>query len=296
VKIKYTEKRFTRAIKELLDSVIQIVEEYRRQGYTMTLRQLYYQLVSRDIIPNQQREYNRLSRILTDARMTGLVDWDFIEDRIRRPQLPNEFAGIRDLVEVAVNSYRLGRWADQPNYVEVWTEKDALSGVLAPVTEEYHVSLLVDRGYISTTAVHEGARRFRDAAFRGKECYLLYLGDHDPSGEDMFRDIKARLRNFHCTVNATKIALTMAQVTEYNPPPNPAKMTDTRASKYVARHGNHSWELDALPPDALNELLKVNLDQLLDRHLYDAMIEREEQDKNWLRSLARDREESRNDF
>lgn len=286
MKIKFEEKRFRGDTRKLLDSLISIVDAYQQQGYRMTLRQLYYQLVARGIIPNEQRLYDKLSRVLTDARMAGLVDWDFIEDRIRTPKFPNEFSDVHSLVQTAISVYRRPRWADQPFYVEVWVEKDALSGVLLPLTDEYHVRLLVNRGYSSATAMFDAAERFKRAACLGKRCILIYLGDHDPSGEDMVRDIRDRLTSFRANVDVRKIALTRQQIDQYNPPPNPAKMSDTRADKYVKTHGEHSWELDALPPDVLIELAKVSLDQVIDRSKYDAVLEQEQADKLRLTSLV----------
>ena len=147
-KIQYVNaKNWRTGTKILLAQTIKVVEEYGAQGYRLTLRQLYYQLVSQDIIPNLQREYSRLGRLLTQARMAGLVDWNIIEDRIRVPKMASEFEDIPDLVDAAIASYRRDRWAGQENYIEVWVEKDALSGVLEPITRKYHCHLMVNRGY-----------------------------------------------------------------------------------------------------------------------------------------------------
>lgn len=287
VKRAYVElKNFRPDTKRLLGTIIAIVTEYQEQGYRMTLRQLYYQLVSRDVIPNKQKEYARLSSLLTDARMMGLIDWDFIEDRIRVPKIHADFADIPELIQAALASYRRDRWSDQNKYVEVWVEKDALSGVLAPVTDEYHVRLLVNRGYSSVTAMHDASKRFKYAENQGKECHLLYLGDHDPSGEDMVRDIRHRLDVFGCDVQVEKIALTMEQIQQYNPPPNPAKMSDSRAQAYVAEHGDESWELDALPPNVLDKLLRDNLNRHIDMEKYQAMIALEAKEKEKLEAIA----------
>ena len=114
----------------------EIIENYQAQGFTMTLRQLYYQLVTRNVIPNQERSYKNIGRLISDARLAGLIDWDAIEDHIRVPVIPNEFTGLKDLVRAALQSYRLPRWAGQKYYVELCVEKDALSGVLAPLGGE----------------------------------------------------------------------------------------------------------------------------------------------------------------
>ena len=129
----------------------QIIEGYQAQNLKLTLRQLYYQLVSRNAIPNQEKAYKNLGRLVSDGRLAGLIDWDAIEDRVRKPSTPNEFESLESLVNAAIYSYRLPRWRGQNSYVELWVEKDALSGVLAPLADEYHVTLMVNRGYSLTT-------------------------------------------------------------------------------------------------------------------------------------------------
>lgn len=289
MKIKYIEaKRWIATTKKYLAAVTAVCEEYRLQGYRLTLRQLYYQLVSKDLIPNQQKEYKRLSHFLTQARMAGLVDWDIIEDRIRVPKKNGEWDSIQDIVASAVHSYRLPRWDDQDNYVEIWVEKDALSGVLSPIASQYHVALMVNRGYSSATAMHDAARRLRNHGDEGDNVTILYLGDHDPSGEDMVRDVEDRLRIFGCQAKVKKIALTMEQIEKYNPPPNPVKMQDVRSGGYTAKHGDSCWELDALKPDVLHKLLLKEIKKLIDMDRYNAVIEKEQADIARLKEVTAD--------
>lgn len=280
-------RNFRKETLVLLGQILKVVDSYQEQGYKLTLRQLYYQLVVQNIFANLQKNYAKLSDLLGEARMTGLCDWTVIEDRIRVPKFPNEWDDINDAMNTLIAVYRRKRWNDQENYVEVWVEKDALSGVLEPITREFHVHLLVNRGYSSISAMHDSALRFREAEQEGKTCHLLYLGDHDPSGEDMVRDIDNRLAEFRTTVEVKKIALTRMQVDTYNLPPNPAKMTDPRANKYVAEHGDESWEVDALPPNILNPLLTDALEELVNRELYDGQIELENKDKEEMESFGK---------
>jgi hypothetical protein len=267
---------------ELIDQCNEIIEEYQGQGLRLTLRQLYYQLVSRDVIPNVPRSYKNLSTLVTDARLAGVMDWDAIEDRVRRPNIPLEFRNLQHRVDSAIANYRLDRWQGQDNYVELWVEKDALAGVLEPIANQYHITLMVNRGYSSASAMYESAHRFIEQD--GKSLVLLYLGDHDPSGEDMVRDIRDRLAMFGAeNLDVQKIALTMTQVRRYNPPPNPAKISDPRAAAYIEQHGEHSWEVDALPPNVLAQIIRRSLDALVDRSLMDSVIEHENKDKEYLR-------------
>lgn len=269
--------------KILLAKVIEIVTKYQRAGYRMTLRQLYYQLVAQNIVVNKLASYQKLSGLLTDARMCGLVDWDFIEDRVRVRKMASQWDNISDLMDSAINAYRRPRWNDQEYYIEVIVEKNALIGVLDPICREYHISIFPNVGYGSTTVIHELAERFEEHA--DKKCILLYFGDHDPSGEDMVRDIRSRLITFEVDVEVIKVALTIDQINQYNLPPNPAKTTDPRARGYIAEHGDSSWELDALPPDTLVQLLRDSIEQYIDMELYKRVKALEEAEKDQLRIL-----------
>ena len=214
-----------------------------------------------------------------------MLDWDAIEDRGRQPKTPNEYANLSDLVEAALYSYRLPRWSGQDRYVELWVEKDALAGVLAPIARQWHVTLAVNKGYSSASAMRAAALRFIEHQDE-QECFLLYLGDHDPSGEDMVRDIRDRLETFEAIVHVRKIGLTIEQVRQYNPPPNPAKLTDPRAKGYIEKYGDKSWEVDALPPTVLKTLIETNVRGLVDQRRLNKVVEQEESDKRRLRTAV----------
>lgn len=278
MKTRYVEKELSQNSLETIRFCNTIIDRYLGMGLKLTLRQLYYQLVTTNYIPNQEREYKRIGRIVSDGRLAGLIDWDAIEDRVRRPDIPGEFTGLGQLVKAALQAYRLPRWKGQEEYVELWVEKDALSGVLVPLAREFHVTLMVNRGYSSQSAMYDAAERFLE--YSDQSCWLLYLGDHDPSGEDMVRDIDDRLNDiFCCSVSVNKIALTMEQVEQYNPPPNPAKMSDSRAAGYVDKFGDACWEVDALPPDALQELVRDAIEGHVNHEAMDKILEREKKDK-----------------
>ena len=283
MKQRFKTVKFRQDSLKLVDLCNQVITNYIAQNLRLTLRQLYYQLVVRNAIPNRERSYKNLSSLLSDARLAGLIDWDAIEDRLRQPRMPNEYRDLQQLVDAALYSYKLPRWRGQPNYVELWVEKDALAGVLAPLGRDYHVTVMVNRGYSSQSAMYESAKRFINEQEDGKTCYLFYLGDHDPSGEDMVRDIRDRFAMFGADVEVQKLALTMAQVRQYNPPPNPAKLSDPRAGDYVAQHGNESWEVDALPPEVLRQLIEEAIMGVRDPDILDEVIEQEDLDKKKLK-------------
>jgi len=292
--------------KILLHTIIDIVEDYSKQGLKLTLRQLYYQLVSKDLIKNEERSYKNIGTIVSKARRGGLLDWDAIEDRVRRPQSPPEFDDLEELVQAALHSFRLPRLKGQERYVELWVEKDALAGVLLPIAHKYHITLMVNRGYSSTSAMKEAGDRIRQQCdtLGCDRAVVLYLGDLDPSGEDMVRDIRTRLDEYmndglnviekgddielerahedSIELSVQKLALTMEQVKKYDPPPNPAKLSDSRAAKFVAKHGYSSWEVDALPPRVLRSVIESKLDSLIDRDAMQLVLDREAEDKNKL--------------
>lgn len=251
----------------------EIIDEYQSDGLTLTLRQLYYQFVSRDLLPNNQRSYDNLGRTISNARLAGLVDWDAIEDRTRFLRGRTNWDNPAQMIRNRARNYSIDMWENQDNRVEVWIEKDALLGVIERVCYDNDVDYFACRGYVSQSELYEAGNRiarYRDA---GQETVVIHLGDHDPSGIDMTRDNHDRLCMFsEGYVEVRRIALNFDQVQQYNPPPNPAKLTDSRAADYIAQHGRSSWELDALEPRVLQRLIKGTIDEYKDP---DAWAERE---------------------
>ncbi|QCW20363.1 hypothetical protein [Flavobacterium phage FPSV-S1] len=275
-----------------LNVINAIIEDYQAQGYKLTLRQLYYQLVSKNVIANNDQEYKKLSRVLTEGRVAGIVDWDSIEDRLRRPQNVYTVEDIKDALEDTVTQYRLNRQRDQNVFVEVLVEKDAISNVLKRVTEKYGVNILVNRGYGSVTAMYDAYSRYRSALKYKNidKVVILYIGDHDPSGLDMIRDINARVtemldQDFDGVFEIKPIALTKKQIKQYNPPPNPAKITDSRSDGYIALHGASSWEVDALPPEVLDKILDDAICNEIDVEQYNKIVSLEAVEKNEIRKI-----------
>lgn len=274
-----SELRLSKANRIMLERINTILEEYRNDGYVLTLRQLYYQLVSKDIIPNNDREYAKLSNILKKGRMAGIVDWSAIEDRVRVPKLPYWVRDVQHAIQDTIEQYRINRMQGQQRNIEIWVEKDALSNVLFRVTSKYHIRLMVNRWYSSISAMYDAHRRLRSGDV------ILYFGDHDPSGKDMVRDIRERMEEFGREVDVRPVALTMEQIRRFNPPPNPAKITDPRAKWYIREYGRTSWELDALPPRELIRLAEEAVEELIDLDQYNRCLDREQRDIEELRSF-----------
>jgi hypothetical protein len=268
--IAYIDKAFTRGSLAVIERANEICADYRRQGFDLTLRQLYYQFVARGLIANKDTEYKRLGNIVNDARLTGMLDWDYIVDRTRNLRALSHWSAPSSVIGSAAYSYLTDRWAGQANRVEVWIEKDALVGVIAGACNRLDVPYFSCRGYTSQSELWGAARRLIRYQESGQAPIVIHLGDHDPSGIDMTRDIGDRLALFGAHARVRRIALNMDQVDHYQPPPNPAKLTDARAEGYIARYGPESWELDALDPATLDALITVTIDEYRDAERWDA--------------------------
>jgi hypothetical protein len=349
MRIAYETKNFNADTLAAIRQANEILVEYEQQGYDLTLRQLYYQHVARGLILNTEQSYKRLGSIVNDARLTGHMDWDHIVDRTRNIRALTHWRDPAHIITATARSYKVDLWEAQGDYVEVWIEKDALVGVIAGVSEELDVPYFSCRGYTSQSEMWAAGQRLLEQAVKGKRITILHLGDHDPSGIDMTRDIKDRLEQFvgqdyarhmmdadenwdtysetnqdvtirqwindvldRLTIN--RIALTMDQVQQYNPPPNFAKLTDSRSGivrrqnrivgikpgSYIdlfsdldASHdpldraqNTSSWELDALPPDVLSGLVRTHVEALIDNDVWDKAVEREQDGQRLLRQAS----------
>ncbi|MEN6507009.1 MAG: hypothetical protein ABFD92_20940 [Planctomycetaceae bacterium] len=282
---------------ETIGQVNGILVDYAKQGFVLTVRQLYYQLVSRGYIPNNIRSYKRIVGVVGDGRLAGMIDWAMIEDRGRDVLYPAHWDTVADIAHAAAAQFRIDRWQNQGVHIEVMIEKDALAGVLQPICRELDIRLSPNRGYSSLSALYEHAQLMQQMSLiNGKDVHLFYLGDHDPSGLDMDRDIADRLRMFTSgtRIYFERLALTEPQIEEYDPPPNPAKESDSRFLAYVEEHGDESWELDALDPVLLRDLVKDAVLELRDEEAYQRVMSREEPMRAELEDFANDWE-ARND-
>jgi hypothetical protein len=345
---------WTTTKEEVVQHIRDIVSEYSNEGYILTLRQLHYQFVKSNWIVNHDTAYKKLGSILDDCRYGGVIDWDAIEDRGRVPYIPYSVDNIEEALNDILEQYRIDRQDDQENHIELWTEKDALSGILRRTTQKYHVKLVVNKGYTSSSAIYNAYERVIDAIENGQKFIILYFGDHDPSGLDMVRDIRERLLLFltrgHKLIRSEgfqekldswwdahgytvydaldsfvisekvisrlmdgegtskddddwdaarlsmyikdkelfqviPIGLTMEQIVKYNLPPNPTKITDSRADKYVKKFGKTCWEVDALNPKTLTEIVERHIQKNIDMTVFKKQLEREKKDKETLKSF-----------
>lgn len=282
-KIAYKEVKFQASSLETINLAIGIVEEYEADGYDLTLRQLYYQLVARGYIDNNERSYKRIGNLINDARLAGLIDWYSITDRTRNMNKNSHWDNPGQIIRAAINQYAIDTRENQPNYIEVWVEKEALVDVVGKACRGLDVPFFACRGYVSQSEMWAASRRFFN---NDKDNYIIHLGDHDPSGVDMTRDIQDRMELFGTNVEVRRIALNFNQVEQYTPPPNPAKITDSRANGYIDRYGAESWELDALNPSIIKNLITDEVLFLTDMDLWETEKRREEHEKDSMKVYA----------
>lgn len=265
MKQHYIDKSFRSEALNLISQINGIIEEYRADGFILTVRQLYYQLVARAIIPNTLRDYKRIAQLVNDAKLAGLIDWAMLEDRTRAFVRRNRWESQQQLLDGCASQYHMDMWATQDSRVFVVVEKEALVGVLEGVCGEFDAPLLAARGYPSGSVLREFSRDdiMENSA---QSCIVLHLGDHDPSGIDMSRDLRERISLFaEEEVKLHRIALNMDQVQEQKPPENPAKATDSRFADYRKKFGKSSWELDAINPHYLADLVRKNIRRYIDQ-------------------------------
>jgi hypothetical protein len=302
-RIPYRSVNFRSDTLAIIDRADTICRDYARQGFTLTLRQVYYQFVARGWLANRDTEYKRLGSILNDARLAGLLDWNHMEDRTRNLKAQPHWDTPAAIVDACARQFSRDLWRTQEAHVEVWIEKDALVGVIEPACTRNDVAYFSCRGYTSQSEVWGAAQRLiraydakaAEAEADEPRLVVLHLGDHDPSGIDMTRDIGARLREFlrhegedyEDALTIRRLALNMPQVREYEPPPNPAKLSDSRATGYIGRYGDESWELDALDPPVIDALIQDAIDNERDLDLWDEAVAERDRERATLANIAR---------
>lgn len=358
----YVPKRFPSAHLEIIEQANEILARRRSEGFaSMTLREVYYQFIARDLFPddrrwtwennkwlrdkdgsnpvstkNAQPNYKWLGTILVDARLAGLIDWDRMADNVRSASIRGGgWVDVPHYAESIGTDYVRRTHDSQDVWIEVWVEKDAQVGVVDSIVRQWRISSFACRGNVSSSAIYEAARRLAERIASGKRVVLFHLGDHDPNGIDMSRDNEDRLTRM-ILVNLTtdyslpftvddladpefdladawadvyvtflhdqdndddlydedafvfrRIGLNMDQIEAFNPPPSPAKITDSRAKGYIERFGEDSWELDALSPAAMREIIETNVAEFFDQAAFDAVVEQERQEREILAEIPR---------
>lgn len=275
---------------EIIEQTKNIIAQYTTK---LTVRQIYYRLVSKHVIPNIQSQYQYLVKTLVSARWQNLIKFSDIEDRTRQflgrdepLKTPGEtFQSWYNAFKTCDEYHDLPRWLDQPKYIEVWLEKQALQGLFYEITNPQKVTLFPCRGYPSLTKLYESASRIHFGS-EGRAIMILYFGDYDPSGEDINRKIEEDLLRFGLSFSIEKIAITKEQIEEYEIPPMPAKESDPRYADFVATHGDVAVELDAIDPDALQKIVKEAIEKHFDEEIYEEVQVRQEQEREEIQEMV----------
>ncbi len=295
---EFKPKRFTAAHKHMIKQANDIIAEYQKAGYKLTLRQIHYQFVARDWYENIYANYKKLGNVLNAARLAGRVDWDAFDDPTRQARRITVFDKPEEAVQGLAKTFKLDPWEDQPvkRRIEVWVEKDAATSTVRPSCNDLRITYFSCRGYSSSSALYEGAQRLKWYKENGYEVLVLYLGDHDPSGCQMTDSTIEKVNMLAGTeIDIRRIALTMDQIKEYNPPEQFAKEKDSRTPWYIEQFGTEDcWELDALKPQVIDKMIRDEVEPLIDREAWDATLEREQEHlatlkeiiSNWDRTKA----------
>jgi len=282
-KIAYEERRFAAKTALVIDQANEIMRDYD----SITLRGLYYQFVARDYLENTIRNYKKLGDIIRNARMAGKISWDLMTDRTRSLYGYNTNTDIGEAFRYASYSYKEDLHIDQENYIEVWCEKDALTGTIQTPCNERRINYFPTKGYPSISALKEAADRFQNQINEGKNVIVLYLSDLDPEGIAMPQTVQQTFNTMGVDVDIERIGLTLEQVRRYNPPSSVAKATSSRLQDYIDEIGTSEvWELDALSQDVTRGLISSRLDELIDQDRFTIAGARERRNGRRMRDIA----------
>jgi len=302
---KYQDFRFRKSTLVVIDQANEIINEFLKIKHKITLRQLYYQFVARDLFPEDRKwllvrgkwvrheegtknappNYKWIGKIINNGRLAGLIDWAAIRDLTRSMKHNYHEINPAKAINYTAECYALDTRTNQDIHIEAWVEKEALIGIVEQVCREVDISWFACKGFVSQSAMYDAARRCRLHS-QSKKILILHLGDHDPSGVDMTRDNFDRMEMFGIDLEVNRIALNMDQIEKYSPPPNPVKLTDSRSQPYIDKYGEESWELDALNPDVLSSLIRDEVAKHTDEDKRQARIEEEEEGKELLTEVS----------
>lgn len=294
MKEQFIEKRFHSKTRNIIENVSNIISEYLKAGIKLSIRQIYYQFVSRGLLENSIKSYKTLVTVISDARLAGLIDWDDIEDRTRHIQKSPSWNSGSHAMDIWIDQFQKDRWKDQPYYIECWIEKGALLGTIDKVCTMNDIPYFACQGYPSQSEMYDASKRIMRYIVNKQKPIIIHLGDHDPSGLDMTRDIQERLKMFvGIPVDLIRLALNKDQIEKYNIPPNPASKTDSRFNEYERLHGSETWELDALDPHTINTLIKNTVKKYRDNDILKKVLQEEENVKNELKKIHKNLEKKK---
>jgi len=280
----------SRRTKADMDAVRKAIHDVIKADHPMTVRQVFYQLVTRGVVEKTEIEYQQtVVRLMTDMRLDGSLPFSWVTDESRRARITQTFDSIQDALDHTAKFYRRSALDRADDYLEIWVEKDALAGVMWAPASEYDVPLMISRGMPSITFLYGTALAIRRAAIAGKTSYIYQFGDWDPSGVLIPQTIKRRLsemcRRLHCPSPIVKrVALTKDQIEEYDLPTRPTKREGNR---HAYKFEGDSVELDALPPRVLREMVTDVIERHISEHDVSVLRAAEDSEREQLRMWGR---------
>jgi len=264
-----------------------VVAQVVTAQHPLTLRGVFYRVVSAGIYPDTSNSYYRqCQQIVLKLRRHGNLPFKWIVDSTRRRLKPSSWSGLADYFDTVEQAYRRDLWARQRDYVEIFCEKDAMAGVIEPVTAEFDVHLNVIRGQVSETFAYNVAEEWRRIE---KPIYIYYLGDHDPSGLEIEETLRRKLETFsECRISWTRLAVTRDQFRRQDLIGFPVKNTVSghRRQRYIRSFGNRCVEVDALEPNEIRTLVKAAIEGHIDEVEWRALQETERLEKQTVRQLV----------
>ena len=268
-------------MEERRDRLLEIVE----QSQPMTVRQVFYQATVHNLVPKEETGYDMVQRALAAMRREEVLPFEWIVDNTRWEKRPYTCTGIADALQDTAAQYRRSLWTNKDPCVQFWLEKDALSGVIEPITDKYDVSLMVARGYASITFLRDGAEKLPT----NRPSYIYHLGDFDPSGVHAGEKIEEDLNEFapDADIKFRRLAVTPEQIAQWHLPTRPTKKQDSRAARFGS---DISVELDAIKPGRLRGLVEKAILKRLPKKKYDALMEQEQRERARILELVDDME------
>lgn len=311
--ICYRKKKFGSTNVQMINLANAFIKRDADRGFSITIRSLYYKFIGGDHFPddrrwtetggkwvrdpngtkNAQPNYDFIQELMVDARLAGLTDWYAFEDRTRNLMSFGGQTSPEDALNCTIKGYHRHRWEGQKKYVEVWVEKDAMADVLDQACSPTDTPYFSCRGYTSASELWNAAQRLRHMAQIHEQVTVIHLGDHDPSGLDMTRDIFDRIQEYAgqysgAEIEMNRIALNMDQVKAKGKalPPSPAKIKDSRFKWYVEKFGtDDSWEMDALDKMEIANLVREKVESYMDKDALEKVVLQEDHEKGILEGL-----------
>jgi hypothetical protein len=270
--------RATKAkVEERREALLAIIDD----GKPMTVRQVFYQATVRGLVEKAESGYAKVQTDLTVMRRAGDLSYDWLADNTRWQRKPRTFDSVESALQETAQFYRKSLWRDADSYVEIWLEKDALAGVVYPITNMYDVPLMVARGYASLSFLYSAAEHINELSV---PTYIYHCGDFDPSGVNAGEKIGETLRELapDAKIYFERIAVTPEQISEWDLPTRPTKTSDTRSKGF----GTISVELDAIEPNQLRSLVQDAIEQHLPADRFEVLKAAEESEREIISRLV----------